>query len=138
MTLTTDIRLITWHDGATSMLSLTAPSRPHLLLLVAKDETLAEIEQDLIHVRRALQAFIGDVRLTDSKRWYDARYAACGSWDAWKEQTATGVDYLTRQPYFKGFVVTKLRVGKATGDIVALALHLAKLCASVPLPMRSM
>jgi hypothetical protein len=57
---------------------------------------------------------------------FNARFKACGSWDAWATEVAAGVDYATRQPLFHGFLVPSNRVGAGTAKIVEGALAARK------------
>jgi hypothetical protein len=54
---------------------------------------------------------------------FNANFARCGSWDAWINDVARGVDYMFRTPRYNAIVVLTEYVGKATGSIVRIALQ---------------
>jgi hypothetical protein len=60
--------------------------------------------------------------------FFEARFKSSGSWDAWCEEAATGVDYATRLPHFNGFLVPTTRFGAGTGRILQRALAVRKPC----------
>ena len=95
-----------------------------LLVLVTKgltDDYIATLTND---VKSALaQAGISNVVLTDSGAWFRERFQQSGDWDSWVWETVNGIDYVTRQHYFDGFVVTAEQLGRANAGIVSLALR---------------
>lgn len=64
--------------------------------------------------------------ITPGRDQFNARFKACGSWDTWAVEVATGVYYATRQPLFHGFLVPSNRVGAGTAKIVEGALTAGK------------
>ena len=57
---------------------------------------------------------------------YNARQANEGGWDAWARSVATGVDFTTRKPRFSAIVVPNRVVGKATAEMVTMAIGAGK------------
>lgn len=51
-----------------------------------------------------------------------ARFKACGSWESWALEVATGIDYLTRQPTFTAILVPADAVGAGTAKLLEFAL----------------
>lgn len=61
--------------------------------------------------------------LVTGRAYYEARFADCGSWDAWCVEVAAGVDYLTRKPTFVAILVPAGPIGAGTAKIVAHAIE---------------
>ena len=95
-----------------------------LLVLVTKglnDEYVATLMTD---VRDALQHVgISNVTLVDSGAWFRERFSQTGDWDSWIWETVNGIDYITRQYNFDGFVATTEQLGRANASILSLALR---------------
>lgn len=51
-----------------------------------------------------------------------SHFPRCGTWDSWITDTVNGKDFSTREPHFAGFVLCTSTPGRATAQIVALAL----------------
>jgi len=66
------------------------------------------------------------IELTSGRDDYDRHFARCGSWDSWAEDVATGIDYMSREPRFHGFIVPGKSVGAATARILRSALSARK------------
>lgn len=99
-----------------------------LLLLVPRSLTPREIEEVSPQVHTALKEVLDleGVSLLDSAEWYRQQFGASGNWDSWVWETVTGRDYGTRQRHFGGFVVVGDRLGRASAEIVRLALQNAR------------
>lgn len=54
---------------------------------------------------------------------FNENFARLGSWDAWINDVARGVDYMFRTPRYNAIVVLSEYVGKATASIVRIALE---------------
>lgn len=67
-----------------------------------------------------------EVRVTLGRDDYNANASRLGSWNAWIRDVATGLDYVTREPRFHAYIVPDERIGKATAEILAMALHCRK------------
>ena len=65
--------------------------------------------------------------LTLGRTYFDQRFKACGSWDAWCAEVATGVDFATREPIFNAILVPFGPVGAGTAKIITCALSAGKL-----------
>ncbi len=59
---------------------------------------------------------------------YEARFRACGSWEAWCDEVATGVDYTTRAPIFAAIFIPVDPLGAATAAIVRKAIAANRPC----------
>jgi len=95
-----------------------------LLVLVTKGMTDDYVASMMNDVKDALvRAGILNVVLTDSGAWFRERFQQSGDWDSWMWETVNGIDYVTRQHYFDGFVVTADQLGKANAGIASLALQ---------------
>lgn len=89
------------------------------------DEDLDEIIQDASALLDRLskgRAF----SVTLGREYYALRFPICGSWDAWCNEVATGVEYGTRSPLFKAILVPDGRIGAAMSKIVERALAVGK------------
>jgi hypothetical protein len=60
-------------------------------------------------------------RITLGREYYHDRYAATGSWAAWTDEIAMGLDYATRAPIFAAIFVPAGPIGAATAAIVRKA-----------------
>lgn len=60
--------------------------------------------------------------LVTGRAYYEARFKACGSWEAWAQEIATGIDYLTRRPTFTAILVPAGGVGSGTAKMIEYAL----------------
>jgi hypothetical protein len=58
--------------------------------------------------------------------YFNARYKAAGSWNAWTREVAASVSYLTREPIFKAILVPQGPIGAGTAKIVQEALAVRK------------
>jgi hypothetical protein len=58
--------------------------------------------------------------------YFNARFKAAGSWNAWTREVATATSYLTREPIFKAILVPEGSVGAGTAKIVQEALGVRK------------
>ena len=65
--------------------------------------------------------------IVSGRDYFAERFKAAGSWDAWAEEVATGVDYVTRHALFDAIAVPTMRVGAGTARIVRSALGVGKL-----------
>jgi len=64
--------------------------------------------------------------MTTGRDFFERKFKEVGSWDAWTNLVVTGVDYLTREPHFHGFLVPVTGadgIGGATARIVELAIN---------------
>lgn len=64
--------------------------------------------------------------LMTGREFFDLRFKAAGSWDAWANEAGAGVNPITREPLFHGFLVPGSRVGAGTARVVAAALMAGK------------
>jgi hypothetical protein len=58
--------------------------------------------------------------------YFNARFKAAGSWNAWTREVATATSYLTREPIFKAILVPQGPIGAGTAKIVQEALAVRK------------
>lgn len=58
--------------------------------------------------------------------YFHARFKAAGSWNAWAQEVATAVSYVTREPVFKAILVPEGPIGAGTAKIVKEALGVRK------------
>jgi len=64
--------------------------------------------------------------ITLGREFYEARFKACGSWEAWCAEVATGIEYGSQSPLFKAILVPDGGIGAATARIVEAALGAKK------------
>jgi hypothetical protein len=62
------------------------------------------------------------------RAYYEARFKACGSWAAWTDEVAMGLDYATREPLFAAIFVPAGPLGAATAAIVRKACVTGRPC----------
>jgi hypothetical protein len=62
------------------------------------------------------------------RAYYEERFKACGSWAAWADEVATGLDYATREPLFAAIFVPAGSIGAATAAIVRKACATGRPC----------
>jgi len=101
---------------------------PRFFLAHSKACTDADLDELVSDVSKILDR-LADGRafnITLGREFYAARFAACGSWDAWCAEVATGVEYGSRSPLFKAILVPDGGIGAATARIVEAALGAKK------------
>jgi len=64
--------------------------------------------------------------VTSSAQAYFESFSRFGSWDQWIDHVATGKNYMTQEPVYTHFVCVTQQVGRATSEIVRLALERGK------------
>lgn len=95
-----------------------------LLVLVSKGLSSDYVEQLMSDVKQSLtKVGIANVVLSDSGTWFRENFQRTGDWDSWIHDTVMGIDYITRNHHFDGFVVTSDNLGRANAGIVQLALR---------------
>ena len=84
----------------------------------------ADLERLGAMLSRALAAYAAGkpFEIVTGRDYFEERFKAAGSWDAWAEEVGSGVDYVTRKPLFDAIAVPSLRVGAGTARIVRAAL----------------
>lgn len=94
------------------------------LVLVTKGWTEEYIASILENAGKELETLgVSSYRLMDSGTWFRERFPACGDWDSWIWESVNGVDYITREVHFDGFILTSIQMGRANASIAALALR---------------
>lgn len=86
---------------------------------------IERVGQAVLHFMQAKQPGM-EIVLTSGRDDYDRNFSRCGSWDAWATDVAIGLDYMSREPRYHGFVATDRVIGAATARIVERALGAAK------------
>tara|TARA_Y100000034_G_C6750023_1_gene333306 strand:+ start:111 stop:524 length:414 start_codon:yes stop_codon:yes gene_type:complete len=95
-----------------------------ILVFFPKGTPPADVREGLAAVQAATAKPVLPV---DSLSWYETRFAACGNWDSWALEAATGKSYRDRQPYFHAFVVLNPdMVGQGTAKVVEQAIRVGK------------
>lgn len=61
-----------------------------------------------------------------SSEEYFESFSRFGSWEQWIDHVATGKNYMTQEPVFTHYICAEQRVGRATSEIVRLALERGK------------
>lgn len=61
--------------------------------------------------------------LVNAREEWAQNFARCGGWAAWIQDVVMGYDFASGEPRYFGYVAPDETVGKATADIVRLALH---------------
>lgn len=98
-------------------------TQPRLLALFSSTTSDEQIAAETAALDSALLGTLGVAfRLTNSLDWYREAFPRCGSWDSWVWESVNGLEYGTRRRYFDGFVVCSDPLGRATGQLVTLAL----------------
>jgi len=100
-----------------------APPPPRFFLAHRKAADDAELDE-LVTICSALIDRLSHGKPFDlvlGRTYYEARFKACGSWDAWTAEVATGIDYLTRKPIFDAIMVPAAPVGAGTAAMVRKA-----------------
>ncbi len=64
--------------------------------------------------------------LTLAREYFEDRFKAAGSWDAWINEVATGIEYGSRSPLFKAILVPDGPIGTATAKMIERALAVSK------------
>jgi hypothetical protein len=101
---------------------------PRFFLAHAKSCTDADLDELIVDASKILDR-LADGRafnVTLGREFYEARFKACGSWEAWCNEVATGVEYGSRSPLFKAILVPDGGIGAATAKIVEAALGAKK------------
>jgi len=60
--------------------------------------------------------------------YFEERFKAAGSWEAWAYEVAAGVSYQTREPLFDVILVPSFTCGAGTAKILQMALSARKPC----------
>ena len=95
-----------------------------ILVFFPRETPPEEVREGLARVQAATEKPVLPI---DSLAWYETRFAACGNWDSWALEAATGKSYRDRQPYFRAFVVLDDdTVGQDTAKVLQLALDARK------------
>jgi hypothetical protein len=96
---------------------------PRFFLAHAKSCTDEELDRLVKVLSKILDSASGgkpfDVVL--ARAYFEARFKACGSWEAWTAEVATGVDHITRSPLFRAIWVPAGPIGAGTARIVEKA-----------------
>ena len=101
---------------------MTTPLR--VLVFFPKTASPQEVKEGLSEVEAATEK---KVLLVDSLSWYECRFSACGGWESWAIEAATGKSYRDKAPYFNAFVVLGHgTVGQATARVIDSALGVRK------------
>jgi len=101
---------------------------PRFFLAHSKGCNDADLEELVADASKILDR-LADGRafnITLGREFYEARFKACGSWDAWCAEVATGIEYGSRSPLFKAILVPDGGIGAATARIVEAALSAKK------------
>lgn len=104
------------------------PPAPRFFLAHSKACTDADLDELVADASKILDR-LADGRafaITLGREFYEARFKACGSWEAWCAEVATGVEYGSRSPLFKAILVPDSPIGAATARIVEAALGVKK------------
>ena len=107
------------------------------LLLHAKSDGDEEIDNfvSIAHNALAAKSKGKPFEVVTGRDQFTSRFRTCGSWEAWAQECATGVDSITRVPIFAGFLVPWsaerastgcLFVGAGTSKTVQFALNAGK------------
>lgn len=64
--------------------------------------------------------------ITPGRAFYEQRFKAAGSWEAWTREVATGVDPVTRAPIFHAILVPGTGCGAGTARMVEHAISAGK------------
>lgn len=94
----------------------------------AKSDSIEVIDQYVAIARGCLEPVSkGEpFEITTGRDYFELRFKACGSWDAWASEVGSGLSFTTRKPIFDGYMVPSARVGAGTARIVEHALSSRK------------
>jgi len=101
---------------------------PRFFLAHSKGCNDADLEELVSNASKILDR-LADGRafnITLGREFYEARFKACGSWEAWCAEVATGIEYGSHSPLFKAILVPDGGIGAATARIVEAALGAKK------------
>ncbi len=104
------------------------PPTPRFFLAHSKACTDTDLD-DLVADASKILDRLADGRafaITLGREFYEARFKACGSWESWCNEVATGIEYGSRSPLFKAILVPDGGIGSATARIVEAALGAKK------------
>lgn len=103
------------------------PSEPVRKFFIAHAKSVTDdaLTEMVLSAKRHLEPAAGGqpFEITLGRDYFQERFKACGSWDAWAAEVSTGCDFVTRQPLFKGILVPRGPVGAATAKIIETALN---------------
>jgi hypothetical protein len=105
---------------------MTSPSR----FFLAHSKSCGDLEID--ELRRITVVMLGVLsrgqpfEIILGRDYFNARFKAAGSWNAWTHEVATAVSYLTREPIFKAILVPEGSVGAGTAKILQEAFAVRK------------
>ena len=92
-----------------------------IFLATSKDEAPDKIAE----WKRAIEALVPGVTVVDGLSDWNENFGRCGGWNGWAEDVATGRT-LEGRPRFDAIVCPQTAVGRATYQIVQLALDVGK------------
>jgi hypothetical protein len=115
------------------------PRSPRFFLAHAKSCGDEEIEELVKRCSALLDRLSGGkpFDLVSGRAYFEARFKAAGSWQAWADEVAAGVDYTTRAPLFTAIFVPAGPLGAGTAAIVRRAVAVRRPCFAFDLEGRS-
>jgi hypothetical protein len=89
----------------------------------AKGANPVEVIDECSRTRAMLsEAFSEEVKVVAAHEEWAETFASVGSWEGWTRQVATGLLFPAYEPRYHVFIVPTTYVGKATGQILQMAL----------------
>jgi hypothetical protein len=106
------------------------PTPPRFFLAHAKSCDDEELDQLVAACSALLDRLSGGkpFNLVLGRAYYEERWKAAGSWEAWTDEIAMGLDYATRAPLFAAIFIPAGPVGAATAAIIRKAIVVGRPC----------
>lgn len=93
------------------------------LLLTSNQMNQEEIEYAEEKAKKEIHAFLNiESSITRSDHWWFEKFAQCGDWETWIQETASGRPYGESGFHFDGFILSHPIVGKANANIMKRAI----------------
>jgi len=89
-----------------------------------------EVEAITASVRELIRRttnYMVDPVITSAQTDFDANYARLGGWEPWQREVATGIRFADREPNYHTYFISEYDFGRATAEILRLALEAGKL-----------
>jgi hypothetical protein len=103
---------------------------PRFFLAHAKADSDETLEVRLAQAKAVLEPLSKGkpFEIVLGRDYFAERFKACGSWESWAQEVATGRHYLARDPLFAGILIPAGPVGAGTAKIVEAALANRRPC----------
>lgn len=96
------------------------------IFLACPKETSSSDEKKVKELLFRHMPNLTDDSVQSSAQAYTESFSRFGSWDQWIKHVATGKNYLTQEPAYSHYICAEKEIGRATSEIVRLALERGK------------